>query len=96
MKTTTFGLGGWKKPTPVWAAKLSSYLMLATVALFVLEGFIVDWSEFIPDPNRLIFESFINAVEKSLITLGTALRFFGEKDAQPINENMYGVPHDNG
>lgn len=96
MKTTTFGIGGWKKPTPVWAAKLSAYLMLATVGLFVLEGFIVDWSEFIPEPNRLIFDGFINAIEKSLITLGTALRFFGEKDTLPLNENMYGIPHDNG
>ncbi len=96
MKTTTFGLGGWKKPTPVWAAKLSGYLMIATLALFVLEGLILDWSDFIPEINKIMFESFINSVEKSLITLGTALRFFGEKDAQPINENMYGVPHDNG
>lgn len=96
MKTTIFGIGGWKNPTPIWAAKLSSWLMIATVALFVLEGLILDWSDFIPEINKIMFESFINSVEKSLITLGTALRFFGEKDALPVNENMYGVPNDNG
>lgn len=96
MKTTTFGIGGWKKPTPVWAAKLSAYLMLATVGLFVLEGLIVDWSEFIPETSQIAFQSFIDAVEKSMVTIGTALRFFGEKEAEPLNENMYGIPHDNG
>lgn len=96
MKTTAFGIGGWKKPTPVWAAKLSLYLMFASIGLYCLEGLIMDWSEFIPETSKIALEAYLSSIEKSMVTIGTFVRFFYEKETEPLNENMYGIPHDNG
>jgi len=93
---TVIGLSGWKSVTPAWAAIASNYLMLATVGLFVLSGFIDDWANFIPETKQEVIGEIINAVEKTFVTIGTGLRFLGLKDAPPVNENMYGIPHDNG
>jgi hypothetical protein len=71
------GLEGWKGTTPKWAAIASNYLMLATIGLFVISGFINDWSAFIPDTSKFVIEEAISAIEKSFVTIATALRFLG-------------------
>lgn len=78
-ENTVVGWGGLKKPTPKWAAMVSNYLLLVTVGIFIISGFIDDWSAFIPDTSKFIIEEAIGAVEKSLITVATALRFLGVK-----------------
>jgi hypothetical protein len=93
---TIVGWEGWNSTTPAWAAIASNYLMLATLGLFILSGFVEDWSEFIPDYKMEIIKSIFESVERSFVTIGTALRFLGVKPKPPVNENMYGIPHDNG
>lgn len=74
------GLEGWKGTTPKWAAIASNYLMLATIGLFVLSAFVSDWSDFIPSETQDLITSIIEAIEKSFITIATALRFLGVKN----------------
>lgn len=91
-----FGLAGFKGMTPVWAAKASNYILIATVLLFVLKGMIMDWAELIPADVSAQVEAVLNALEKTMVTISTGLRFLGVTKSEPINENIYGVPHDNG
>lgn len=72
-----FGLGGFKATTPVWAAKASNYLLIATVTLFILNNLLVDWSDLIPQATKMALEAYFTALEKTLTTIATALRFLG-------------------
>jgi hypothetical protein len=79
---TIVGWEGWNSTTPAWASMVSNYLLLATLGLFVLSGFVDDWARFIPDYKMEIINSIIDSVEKSFVTIGTALRFLGVKEKQ--------------
>jgi hypothetical protein len=77
---TIIGWEGWKSATPQWAAIASNYLMLSTLGLFVLSGFVDDWSTFIPEASQDLIYAIIDSMEKSFVTVGTALRFLGVKN----------------
>jgi len=95
-KKTVIGWEGFKLTTPAWAAIVSNYLIFASIALFVLSGLIESWDEFIPQETQDVIYKVFNAVEKSFVSISGFLRLLGQKDSQPVNENMYGIPHDNG
>jgi len=77
---TIVGWKGWNSTTPAWASMVSNYLLLATLGLFVLSGFVEDWAVFIPDYKLDAIKAIIEAVERSFVTIGTALRFLGVKE----------------
>lgn len=77
MGSTKLGLGGFTGTTPKWASATSSYLLIATVGLFLLTALMEDWSWLIPDTKQELINSVIDSVEKSMVTIATILRFFG-------------------
>jgi hypothetical protein len=77
MGGTKLGLGGFTGLTPKWASATSNYLLIATVLLFVLSGFVEDWAWMIPDTKLPLIEQVISSVEKSMVTIATMLRFLG-------------------
>jgi len=77
---TIVGWDGWNSTTPAWASIVSNYLLLATLGLFVLSGFVDDWAQFIPDYKMDAIKAIIDSTEKSFVTIGTALRFLGVKE----------------
>ena len=79
---TIVGWEGWNSTTPAWASMVSNYLLLATLGLFILSGFVEDWAGFIPDYKLDAIKAIIEAVERSFVTIGTALRFLGVKEKQ--------------
>lgn len=72
-----FGLKGFTGVTPKWAAIASNYLLLATVALFFLSAFVTDWEWIIPDTKKAVIDSVIDSLEKTLVSVATALRWLG-------------------
>jgi len=83
-----FGIQGFKATTPAWAAKASNYLLIATVALFLLNNILVDWSDLIQPATKQVFELYLSSIEKTLTTIATALRFLGVNPNQ--NEDSEG------
>ena len=75
--STKLGLGGFTGTTPKWASATSNYLLIATVGMFVLSGFIEDWAWMIPDTKMPLIEQVMDSVEKSMVTIATMLRFLG-------------------
>lgn len=75
--STKLGLEGFTGTTPKWASATSNYLLIATVALFVLSGFIDDWDWMIPESVAPIIHQVIDSCEKSMVTIATMLRFLG-------------------
>ena len=81
------GLSGFAGLTPKWASATSNYLLIATVLLFVLSGFVEDWHWIIPDTKLPLIEQVISSVEKSMVTIATMLRFLGvNKDSDAAKE----------
>jgi hypothetical protein len=83
---TIVGWEGWNSTTPAWASIASNYLLLATLGLFLLSGFVEDWAHFIPDYKMDAINAIIEAVEKSFVTIGTALRFLGVKEKDHVQQ----------
>ena len=83
---TIVGWEGWNSTTPAWASIASNYLLLATLGLFLLSGFVEDWAHFIPDYKMDAINAIIEAVEKSFVTIGTALRFLGVKEKDYVQQ----------
>ena len=83
---TIVGWEGWNSTTPAWASIASNYLLLATLGLFLLSGFVEDWAHFIPDYKMDAINAIIDAVEKSFVTIGTALRFLGVKEKGNVQQ----------
>lgn len=79
MNKTVIGLNGFKLPTPVWAAKLSNYLVIASAVLWVMGMYIDNWSEFIPADQMETIKSVLDAIEGMFTSTAGFLRFFGIK-----------------
>lgn len=84
--STKLGIEGWQSTTPKWAAVSSNYILLATVALFAVSAMVADWEWLIPDTKKVLIDAVIDSVEKTLVTIATALRFLGTNNSSHATE----------